>query len=296
MASRVYKMTERGLLSPPKWLPESVQYETIMGSVAYGVSSDTSDMDVYGFCIPPKEDVFPHLRGEIMGFGRQKQRFEQYQEHHIMDADAQQEYDFSIYNIVKYFHLCMENNPNMIDSLFTPRRCVLHSTEIGEMVRDERRIFLHKGAWHKFKGYAYAQMKKIGAGRNRSNEKRQADIDRVGYDTKFAYHLVRLMCEVEQIMIEGDLDLERNREQLKAIRRGEWSLEQVEEWFASKEKSLEEVYASSILRHSPDESAIYNLLYKCLEQHYGSMEGVVRALPPAEKLLAEMQAVIDRYR
>ncbi len=28
-----------------------------MGSVAYGVSSDTSDMDVYGWAIPPTEDI-----------------------------------------------------------------------------------------------------------------------------------------------------------------------------------------------------------------------------------------------
>lgn len=54
----------------------NVHYETIMGSVAYGVSSDTSDMDVYGFAIPPKDDVFPHLRGEILCFGKQHKRFE----------------------------------------------------------------------------------------------------------------------------------------------------------------------------------------------------------------------------
>ena len=77
MPSAVQKLTERGLCTPPSFLPTNVHYETIMGSVAYGVSSDTSDMDVYGFAIPPKEIVFPHLAGEIMGFGRQKKRFEQ---------------------------------------------------------------------------------------------------------------------------------------------------------------------------------------------------------------------------
>jgi len=50
------------LLKPPRWLPSNVQYETIMGSVAYGVSSDTSDVDLYGWAIPPKDDVF-HIFG-----------------------------------------------------------------------------------------------------------------------------------------------------------------------------------------------------------------------------------------
>ena len=65
--STLQRLTDRGLVRPPRWLPANVQYETIMGSVAYGVSSDTSDVDVYGWAIPPKEDVFPHLRGEIPG-------------------------------------------------------------------------------------------------------------------------------------------------------------------------------------------------------------------------------------
>ncbi len=76
--STLQRLTDRGLARPPRWLPGNVQYETIMGSVAYGVSSDSSDVDVYGWAIPPKEDIFPHLRGEIVGFGKQAKRFEQY--------------------------------------------------------------------------------------------------------------------------------------------------------------------------------------------------------------------------
>jgi len=142
-----------------------VQYETIMGSVAYGVSSDTSDLDLYGWAIPPKEDIFPHLRGEIPGFGREAKRFGVYQEHHVEDQDALaghgRLYDLTIFGIVKFFSLAMENNPNVIDCLFTPATCVLHSTRVGNLVRENRRLFLHKGAWPKFKGYAYSQLHKL---------------------------------------------------------------------------------------------------------------------------------------
>ena len=37
--STLQHLSDRGLIKPPRWLPGSVQYETIMGSVAYGVSS-----------------------------------------------------------------------------------------------------------------------------------------------------------------------------------------------------------------------------------------------------------------
>ena len=59
--STLQRLAGRGLIRPPRWLPGNVQYETIMGSVAYGVSSDSSDLDVYGWAIPMKEDIFPHL-------------------------------------------------------------------------------------------------------------------------------------------------------------------------------------------------------------------------------------------
>jgi len=295
MASRVQLLTKKNLARPPKWLPDNIHYEVIMGSVAYGVSSDTSDMDVYGFCIPPKEDVFPHLRGEIQGFGRQKQRFEQYQEHHLFDKEDRQEYDFSIYSIVKFFHLCMENNPNMVDSLFVPNRCVLFSSPVAQMVRDNRKLFLHKGSYHKFRGYAYAQLHKIGTKANSKNPKRQESIEKYGYDVKFAYHVVRLALEGEQILVEQDLDLECNREVLKSIRRGEWSEEKLRGWFDEKERQLEELYVRSKLRHSPDEDAIKELLMNCLEHHYGSLDTAIKREVPVEKLVSELKEVIEKY-
>lgn len=158
------ELEKRGLIHPPSWLADNTHYLTIMGSTAYGVSSDTSDMDLYGWGIPPKDVVFPHLAGEVFGFGREKKRFEQFQQHHILKEDdlggKGRNYDISVYNIVKYFQLCMDNNPNMVDSLFTPTECVLHTTQVAVMVREKRKIFLHKGCWQKFKGYAFSQLSK----------------------------------------------------------------------------------------------------------------------------------------
>lgn len=163
---RLKRLQELGLAKPPRWLEENVHYGVIMGSVAYAASDDTSDMDIYGFAIPPKEFIFPHLAGEIEGFGSPAPRFEQYQQHHIIDKDAKKEYDFTIYSIVKFFDLCMDNNPNMLSALNVPQRCVLTCTKIGQMVRDNRDMFLHKGSYHKFRGYAYSSLGKI---RNNSN-------------------------------------------------------------------------------------------------------------------------------
>lgn len=305
MSNIVKELSEKGLAHTPRWLPDNVHYLTMMGSVAYGVSSDTSDCDVYGFCIPPKDEIFPHLKGEILGFGNLKHttsRFKNYQEHHIKDPDALagkgREYDLNIYNIVDYFQLVMENNPNMIDSLFTPDWCVLHITRVGTIVRENRKMFLHRGSWHTFKGYAYAQVKKMGS-KNRTG-KRKASVEEYGFDPKFAYHVVRLLNEIEQILTEGDIDLMRNREQLKAIRNGEWTQEMVEDYFTKKESELETLYNNSKLPWGPAEDGlqerIRQLLFQCLEEHYGSLDKCVVNLDAAAVALREIEGILDRYK
>jgi predicted nucleotidyltransferase len=300
LSSYVQHLAERGLAHPPKWMPSNVHYEVVMGSTAYGVSEGGSDWDVYGFCIPPRDLVFPHLSGEIPGFGRQVKRFEQYQQHHINDSAALagkgREYDLSIYSIVRFFDLTMECNPNMVDALFVPANCVLHITRIGQMVRDRRKLFLHRGAWHKFKGYAYSQLGRMRGDRKRPEGKRREMVEQHGFDLKFAYHVVRLLDEVWQILETGDLELGRNREQLKAIRNGEWTEEQVRQHFVDRERQLEELYQKSPLPYGPDEPALKTLLLECLEEHYGSLAQICPQPGRADAALREVQAVLDRYQ
>ncbi len=296
MASVIQRIIKEKLAKPPQWLATNVCYETIMGSIAYGVSSDSSDCDVYGFCMPKKDMIFPHLAGHIPGFGTPPQNFEQYQEHHINDPAAGKQYDISIFSIVKYFQLCMENNPNMIDSLFTPGNCVLHSTSVGNTVRENRKMFLHKGCFHKLKGYAFSQLHKAEIKNPEPGSKRYETYQKYGFDTKFCYHVVRLLGACEQILTEHDLDLQRNREHLKAIRRGEVSFQEVKDYFSLKEKHLEDLYNKSTLRHSPDERAIKQLLLNCLEEHYGSLSDSVVNPDQALVALREVQAVLEKNR
>lgn len=287
LQERLHSDDSKAPISPPKWLDiKSVHYECMMGSKAYGVSNESSDEDIYGFVIPPKDSIFPHLAGHIQGFGKPPNVFEQYQQHHVQDPYADKEYDFSFFSIVKFFELCRQNNPNMIDSLFVPTNCIFHITHVGTMVRDARKLFLSKQCWPKFKGYAYAQVHKL---KNKTpSGKRLASVEEFGYDVKFAYHIVRLMNEVEQIMSEGDLDLQRNREQLKAIRRGEWSEEQLLDYFSKKELALEGVHASCKLPEHPPEGKLRTLLLECLEHHYGKISKEVLTQVDSLDILREI--------
>lgn len=264
----LHKLKNADKIHPPPWLIDNTHYLVLHGSHMYGINSETSDKDIYGWAIPQKTEIFRHLAGEIDGFGRQKQRFEQYIEHHI-EYDRE-EYDVTVFNIVKFFHLCLDNNPNVIETLFAPVDCVLHSTKLGTMARERRKDFLHKGIYPKLKGYAYSQLAKAKSKDRTGN--RKETVEKWGYDIKFLSHVVRLLDEAEQVLTVGDLDLRRNREQLKSIRRGEWTLEEGIEWASTKEKQLEELYLKcDFLSWGPDEPKIKQLLLDILEEHYGSL-------------------------
>jgi len=273
-------------------------YETRMGSTAYGVSTDISDVDVYGVAMPPRDHLFPHLAGEIAGFGRPQPRFDVFQRHQIHDPDAYAgkgcEYDINVYSLPRYFTLCMECNPNLIDSLFTAQECVLHLTRVGSMVRERRQLFLHKGLWTRFKGYGYAQLHKM---QSRQPQGKRAELrEQYGFDVKYAYHVVRLLYECEQLLLNGDMDLRRDREHLKAIRRGEVTEADIRSWATEKEKQLENLYLQSRLPDRPAEAAIRRLLLECIEEHYGCLDQVVARPDAATDALREITSIVDRWR
>ena len=303
MASTTQRLMEKGLApDAPNFLRSNVHYETIMGSHAYGVA-DTSvkekvaDYDLYGFAIPPKEMIFKHLAGWIPGFGPEPIGFDQWIRHHILDNESGgrgKEWDLQIFSIVKFFELCRENNPNIIDALFTPEECVVHCTQVGRLVRDSRNLFLSKLCWKKFRGYAYAQLKKLQDKQPIGG--RLEIIERFGYDVKFAYHIVRLFDEAEQILLEGNLDLRRSSEVMKAIRRGEWTEGDLRSWVVEKDRALEVAYTRCQLPDHPPIEPIYRLLMNCLEQHYGSIQDCVQEVGWAEKTLKEIDSLLQNRR
>lgn len=266
-------LTRIGVAHPPAWLNDNLAYLTVTGSQAYGCADDDSDLDIYGFAVPPKEEVFPHLRGEIVGFGKAGPRFEQWQQHHMKDTAARggrgQQYDVTVFSIVKFFQLAMENNPNMLDPLFTPDDCVLHATPVAELVRMNRRRFLHRGAYQKFKGYAASQLAKLKTKQPEAGSRRAALVEQHGYDVKYAMHLCRLLIECEQILTEGDLDLRRRSDFLRLVRSGTLHENFVLDWAERKGASLDALYrTTTVVPAVADEAEIKRLLEECLDQHY----------------------------
>lgn len=263
------KLEQENIIKPPKWLTTNIFYLTYVGSHSTGTATKDSDYDVYGFAIPPKNIIF--RINEIPDFDREVERFNQYQESHLKYNDK--EYDLTIYSICKYFRLCADANPNMVSSIFTPRACVIHTSNIAERVRQNRKLFLSKKIYYTYKNYAASQLHKMTSKEITPISKRMELREKFGLDTKFGMNVVRLMLECGQILETGDLDLTRDSEILKEIRRGEWTEQRIKDWFSNYEKHIDKLFVeNNEIPVKIQEKEIRKLLLGCLEEHYGSIK------------------------
>lgn len=115
-------------------------FETVVGSRAYGIHNADSDYDIAGVMIPGIE----YFAGT--------KRVEQFQGY---------ETDKTIYEIRKMIYLISDNNPNCLDLLFTPERCILKITPYWEKVIENSHLFISKKCKFTFSGYAISQLKRI---------------------------------------------------------------------------------------------------------------------------------------
>lgn len=254
----------------PKFITDdSVNYLALTGSHAYGGATPESDYDFYGIVTPPVTEVFPHIKGEIQGFGKQNNRFEQWELQHTQSRLG--ETDITIYNIVKYFQLTMDCNPNMIHSLFVPDHCVYHVDNVGKMIRKNKYLFLSEKAYHTFRGIAFAHMRKIEGKQRQAGSRRANIIEKYGYDTKDASYIIRFILELKEIMFEGDLHIDRHGQKIIDIRNGKYSLDEILKEYHETLDEIENHRDKSVIPYSPDEKKIQDLLVKCLEESYGSL-------------------------
>jgi predicted nucleotidyltransferase len=124
-----------------KYVDEHTIFSTVVGSRAYGTNRPDSDYDQAGVMIPGPE--------YFLGLDR----FEQFQGFPGVDK--------TIYDIRKALRLISDCNPNMVDLLFVPERCIKVMTPYWEKILKNRDLFVSKKARWTYAGYAHAQFERI---------------------------------------------------------------------------------------------------------------------------------------
>jgi hypothetical protein len=248
--------SERGLVTFPPYLLGNLQYEVLMGSHAFATNDAESDQDVFAVCITPDEKI--KWQWEVM----QDRRFPVF-EH--LEAGGEPlrgnkiGADLVVDSLYNFVARCYEGKPMAIEMLFVHSDNIQLITAAGQMLRDKRHIFLCRSAAREFLDFGERQLKGM-VTRSYQPDVRQKYVDKFGYDTKAGYHSVRLVEEAKQMLVEGDLDLQRHREMLLEIRRGEWPEEKLVAYFRQQAAVVESLLDTSHLRETTDGGALDELL------------------------------------
>lgn len=232
------------------------------GSIAHGMYTPSEDpnsiddKDIMGICVPHKRFYFGLNNFE------QKEAF-------------YNEWDAVTYEVRKFIRLLVGQNPNVMSLLWLdPRHHILVEPE-GQMLLDSRSLFVSKKAYHSFTGYAYSQLKRMThlSFEGYMGEKRKKLVEKYGYDTKNAAHLVRLLRMGIEYLNDGVLNVDRgvvgDAPMLLEIKRGGWTLEQVKSEAENLFRRADEAYDRCKLPHGVDTQAADTLAVNIVESYMG---------------------------
>lgn len=282
-----YKFSKKKFDKGALFIPDNLMYEVIAGSQAYGVQNEDSDYDIVGVFMDRHVDLFPQNYGFVLGFDTvTSNRFEQTEykgeKNRIIHKDREVEGEWR--SLTKFFNLAASGSPNLLEILFVRKQCVKYIHPAFGPIRDNAHKFISMKSFHAFKGYMYSQFHRMS---NRvekgvsDNPKRQWMFDEFGYDVKMAYHILRLMDLLDQ-MLEGgqqvQLDLMRNKEECKRMRAG-----QLYSWedFQAKTQERFDFLDSKVregkidLPKEPRYDELRNILNSSIEEWYGTDTGQV---------------------
>jgi predicted nucleotidyltransferase len=210
------------------------------------------DKDTLAICVPPK-DYYLGLK-EFGSHGTQE-----------VKKDI---WDIVIYEAKKAIYLLSQGNPNVLSSLWVDPKYIIKSTPAGDLLIDNRDFFIGKHVYRSFTGYAYSQLHRMEhfVFEGYMGSKRKAIVEKIGYDSKNAAHLIRLLRMGIEFLTDGVLYVEReDAPQLLDIKRGKWTLEQVKTEADRLFKLAEEAYVHSTLPVKPDNEKINELCIRIIE-------------------------------
>lgn len=211
-------------------LYQFVIYRCVVGSRAYGLEEDSSDIDRRGIYLPPSD-----LEWSLLGVPEQLER---------------QETQECYWELEKFLRLALRANPNVLECLYTP--LVEEASPLAEELLGMRDCFLTKQVYQTYNGYVMSQFKKLGQDLRNKGALRW----------KHAMHLVRLLLSGIAVLTEGAVPVRvgEHRDHLLAIRRGKVSWQEVNAWRKELHHAFDEAWAKTKLPEHPDYDRVNSFL------------------------------------
>jgi hypothetical protein len=215
-------LAESGAVLADLGLREHVVFRCVVGSRAYGLTGENSDVDRRGVYLPPAE-----LHWSLYGVPEQLE---------IRQSEE------CYWEIQKFVSLALKANPNILECLYSP--LVETATPVGEELLAMRAGFLSRMVHQTYNGYVMSQFKKL-----------EQDLRTTGAPKwKHAMHLVRLLISGVTALREGyvPVRVEEHRDRLLSVRRGEMPWDELDAWRLELHRRFDRTLETTRLPERPD--------------------------------------------
>lgn len=141
---------------PREMLADGLIVKHLAGSKAYGTSLPTSDTDIRGiFCADEVYHRSPWYT--------------------INEISIPEEEDTKFYELSKFMTLLVDQNPNILETLWVDDSTIIESSPAYEYLRSRREDLLSSKTAFTFSGYALSQLKRIKGHNKWINNPQQVD-------------------------------------------------------------------------------------------------------------------------
>ena len=113
-------------------------FEAIVGSQSYNLHTPESDVDIKGVFVQDISDILSNR--------------------YVPQVDVDK--DTVYYELRRFLELVSTGNPNVLELLFTPEKCILKTSKKWNLIKELRKEFITKRCYNTFSGYAKTQLKK----------------------------------------------------------------------------------------------------------------------------------------
>lgn len=209
--------------APAKRIPGYLLYAKVWGSHSHATALPTSDVDYLAVYQLPLREVVSLRPGPETVDGKGP--------------------DFQAHELGKFCALLLKGNPGVVETLFTEHMEM--RTPVWELLRERRKTFLNQRTLNQYIGYCEGQLHRLDAGTKLHTHGGD-------YNTKWAYHLIRLAIDAVRIAEGGaplvmkdgaELDL------LMRIRNGEFEPHQIAGYWSGYKDKIKAARA-----HLPEEA------------------------------------------
>lgn len=244
--------------------------ETIVGSTLHGTSVDDGleDLDLMAIMVENGET--------FVGFGGTDVATERTKPEGVRSEAG--DVDRVIYGLKKYLGLALKSNPTILLPLFAPTSAVKVMTPEGDQLRKLAPFIISKRAYEPFRGYMVQQFERLKGTRGQMRVTRPELIERYGYDTKYAGHIVRLGLQGIELLRTGRLSLpmrEADRTRVVDVRTGKYTFEEIEQMVPMLQTLLAQALSYSSLPDEPNFDVVNRWMINTYLLSWEHTDGVV---------------------